>query len=70
MLIRYESNNLYQYHEVSPGEAFKDAADETINLMCEGQTAVNLETGELWTWGEDQDQNSGVYILKAKVIVE
>lgn len=53
MLIRYESNNLYQYHEVSPGEAFKDAADETINLMCEGQTAVNLETGELWTWGED-----------------
>lgn len=36
MLIRYESNNLYQYHEVSPGEVFKDAADETINLMCEG----------------------------------
>ena len=70
MLIKYESDNLYKYHEINPGEVFKDPADESTNLMCEEQTAVNLETGEIWNWGEDEDQNSGVYLLKAQLVIE
>lgn len=69
MLIKYENDKLYQYHEINPGEVFKDATDESINLMCEEQTAVNLETGEFWTWGEDEDEKSGVYLLKAKLVI-
>lgn len=69
MLIRYESDNLYQYHEINPGEVFKEAANQTINLMCKEQTAVNLETNEIWRWGDDEDRNSGVYLLKAKLII-
>ena len=69
MLITYKSDNLYQYHEIRPGEVFKDAVNKTVNLMCKDQTAVNLETGEFWHWGEDEDQNSGVYLLKAKLVI-
>ena len=69
MLIKYESDNLYKYHEINPGEVFKDPIDESIYLMCEDQTAANLETGEFWHWGEDADQKSGVYLLKAKLVI-
>ena len=69
MLITYKSDNLYQYHEINPGEVFKDPADESINLMCEDQTAANLETGEFWHWDEDEDQKSGVYLLKAQLVI-
>ena len=69
MLIKFENDNLYQYHEINPGEVFRNPADESINLMCEDQTAVNLETGEFWTWGEDEDEKSGVYLLKAKMVI-
>ena len=69
MLITYKSDSLYQYHEINPGEVFKDPTDKSINLMCKEQTAVNLETGEFWTWGEDEDEKSGVYLLKAKLVI-
>lgn len=69
MLIKYESDNLYQYHEINPGEVFKDPVDKSINFMCEDQTAVNLETGEFWHWGEDEDEKSGVCLLKAKLVI-
>ena len=41
MLIKYESDNLYKYEEVKPGEVFQEVDDKSINLMCEDQTAVN-----------------------------
>lgn len=69
MLIKYESDNLYKYEEVKPGEVFQEVDDKSINLMCEDQTAVNLETGEFWTWGEDENLHSGVRLLKAKMII-
>ena len=69
MLIKYESDNLYKYEEVKPGEVFQEVDDKSINLMCEDQTAVNLETGEFWTWGEDENLHSEVRLLKAKMVI-
>ena len=69
MLIKYESDNLYKYEEVKTGEVFQEVDDKSINLMCEDQTAVNLETGEFWTWGEDENLHSGVRLLKAKMVI-
>ena len=55
--------------KVLAGEVFQEVDDKSINLMCEDQTAVNLETGEFWHWGEDENLHSGVRLLKAKMVI-
>lgn len=69
MVIEYKSDNLYKYEEVRPGEVFQEVDDKSVNLMCKDQTVVNLETGDFWQWGEEENRCSGVRLLKVKLVI-